>query len=91
MTQPTSNPMPPRVTENDITVLHMVDDRLTYAEMAEEMGLSAKSGVFRRIEKLIDMGLVEKDPLKSRSRRLTKNGRRVLGGEPALTGSPTSE
>ncbi len=91
MATSTSNPMPPRITKNDITVLHMVDDRLTYEEMAFEMGISAKSGVFRRIEKLISMGLVEKDPLKSRSRRLTDNGRRILSGEPATSGSPTSE
>ncbi len=69
----------------------MIDDRLTYEEMAHYLGLRAKSGVFRRVQKLINMGLVDKTPLKSRSRRLTENGRRLLSEEPATTGSSASE
>ena len=79
--------MPPPVTDVDMQVLRMIDDRLTYEEMANKTGLSAKSGMFRRVHKLIGMELVEKDPLKSRSRRLTDNGRRILSEEPASSGS----
>ncbi len=86
-----SDPMPPQVTDIDVQVLRMIDSRLTYEEMAIEMGLSAKSGVFRRVQKLITMQLVEKDPLKSRSRRLTEHGRRILSGEPVIVGSPASK
>jgi len=86
-----SNPMPPRITLLDKQAMVMIDKRMTYAEMATIMNLSAKSGVFRRIEKLIKMGLVEKDPLKSRSRRLTEDGRRVLREQPIVAGSPTSK
>ncbi len=83
--------MPPGVTEIDIKVLDMILDRLTYEEMSSKLGITAKSGMFRRVQKLIEMGLVTKDPLKSRSRRLTDNGRRILSGEPVVIGSSASE
>lgn len=80
-----------RFTEKDLVVLSLIEGHQTYEEMADEMGLSAKSGLYRRVQKLIDLGLVKKDQLKSRSRRLTAYGRRVLSGESPAPGPTASK
>ncbi|MGH9425934.1 MAG: hypothetical protein ACRD2L_06495 [Terriglobia bacterium] len=73
--------MTPRVTPIDVAVMGYIQENFTYEEMAQALGNSAKSGAYRRVEKLIRMALVEKTSLKSRSRRLTPNGRRVFNRE----------
>lgn len=64
--------------EVDQKILGYIAERLTYQEMADELNRPARSGIFRRVTKLLLLGLVTKDPKKSRSRRLTEDGRRVL-------------
>lgn len=62
----------------DQQILSLVALRFTYQEMADALHRPARSGIYRRVEKLISLGLVTKDPKKSRSRELTDAGRQVL-------------
>jgi DNA-binding IclR family transcriptional regulator len=75
----------------DLQILALIDRRLTHEEMAEELGLAAKSGIFRRVERMLHLGFITKDPRKSRSRRLTDNGRQVLDGFVATFSEAASE
>jgi DNA-binding MarR family transcriptional regulator len=68
----------------DLRILMLIDENLTYAEMATRLGYSAKSGIHRRVNSLVEKGLITKEPLKSRSRRLTDEGRETLDGFIAL-------
>lgn len=68
----------PDLDETNIQILGFIRERHTYQEMADALSRSAKSGIYRRVRKLIDLGLVTKTPMKSRSRRLTEDGKRIL-------------
>ncbi len=74
----------------DLEILALTNRRLTHEEMAEELGLAAKSGIFRRVERLIVLGFITKDPRKSRSRRLTENGQSILDQLADSVGEATS-
>jgi len=71
----------------DLSLLRMIQDHLTYQEMAEKVDRRARSGVYRRIERLIKLGLIEKKSLKSRSRRLTDAGQELLRRLPVADGT----
>jgi predicted transcriptional regulator len=72
------NSQSPHLDETDLKLLALIDERLTYAEMAERVERRARSGVFRRLMRLASLGLIEKDARKARMRRLTSDGRRTL-------------
>lgn len=75
----------------DEKILTYVRDRLTYQEMADGLDRSARSGLYRRVEKLIALKLVTKSERKSRSRRLTDEGKRILDSLPSLRVPTISE
>jgi len=62
----------------DQKILSFINDRLTYQEIADALTRSARSGIYSRVQKLIALELVTKSDRKSRSRRLTDEGKRVL-------------
>ena len=70
---------PTRLDPLDQEILKLIPDRLTFQEMAEQLNRPARSGIYRRVQKLVSAGLVTKDERKSRSRKLTDAGQRLLG------------
>ena len=75
----------------DEKILTYVRDRLTYQEMADGLDRSARSGLYRRVEKLIALKLVTKSERKSRSRSLTDEGKTILDSLPSLRVPTISE
>lgn len=66
------------ISPTDQLILGMIMKNYTFQEMADELGFAARSAVFKRVNKLIKSGLIQKRPGKARSRELTEDGRKLL-------------
>lgn len=68
-----------RLNSVDLRILELLEsDSLTYEELALATGRRARSGMHRRVQRLIEMGYLSSIPGKSRRRKVTDDGKEQL-------------
>ena len=68
-----------RLSSVELRILELLEsDSLTYEELAIATGRKARSGMHRRVRRLIEMGYLSSIPGKSRRRKVTDDGKEQL-------------